>query len=62
MSAFTAGDVMCLKSGGPNMTVERTETTAGNASVICAWFVDTFLYRASFPASALSMALWPVAA
>jgi len=62
MSAFKAGDVVCLKSGGPDMTVERTEVISGETSIICVWFVEKNLYRASFPASALSTALWPVAA
>ena len=62
MSALRAGDVVCLKSGGPDMTVERTETTAGDVSITCIWFVEMSLYRATFPASALSAALWPVAA
>ena len=62
MNAFTAGDVVCLKSGGPDMTVERIEATAGDVSVVCVWFVEQSLYRANFPVSALSMALWPVAA
>ena len=62
MNGLNPGDVVCLKSGGPDMTVERVEATAGNTSVICVWFVDQSLYRASFPMSALSMALWPVAA
>lgn len=62
MNDFKSGDVVCLKSGGPDMTVERIETTAGNVSVVCVWFVEQGLYRASFPVSALSMALWPIAA
>jgi uncharacterized protein YodC (DUF2158 family) len=62
MNNFNAGEVVCLKSGGPDMTVERVEVTAGNVSVICVWFVEQNLYRASFPISALSLALWPVAA
>ena len=62
MNAFTAGDVVCLKSGGPDMTVERIEATAGDVSVVCVWFVEQSLYRANFPVSALSKALWPVAA
>ena len=62
MNAFKAGDVVCLKSGGPDMTVERTEAIGGEHSVICVWFVEQSLYRASFPASALSTALWPLAA
>jgi uncharacterized protein YodC (DUF2158 family) len=62
MNAFKVGDVVCLKSGGPDMTVERIETTVADISVICVWFVEQNLYRASFPISGLSMALWPVAA
>ena len=62
MHNIESGDVVCLKSGGPDMTVERVETNAGNTSVTCVWFVEQSLYRASFPVSALSMALWPVAA
>ena len=62
MNAFKPGDVVCLKSGGPDMTVERAEAGAGDVSVVCVWFVERNLYRASFPASALSTALWPVAA
>jgi len=62
MDAFKAGDVVCLKSGGPDMTVERVETGAGSVSAVCVWFVEQTLYRASFPPSALSVALWPLAA
>jgi uncharacterized protein YodC (DUF2158 family) len=62
MNNFNAGDVVCLKSGGPDMTVERIETNSGNSSVVCVWFVEQNLYRASFPVSSLSMALWPIAA
>ena len=62
MNAFKAGDVVCLKSGGPDMTVERAEQGVGDISVVCVWFVEQSLYRANFPSSALSMALWPVAA
>jgi uncharacterized protein YodC (DUF2158 family) len=62
MNAFRAGDVVCLKSGGPDMTVERVETTTGDAAITCVWFVEQTLYRAHFPISALAAALWPVAA
>ncbi len=62
MNAFRAGDVVCLKSGGPDMTVERVDSAGTDASIFCVWFVDQTLYRASFPVSALSAALWPVAA
>ena len=62
MNAFKAGDVVCLKSGGPDMTVERFEASGTDANIVCVWFVDKSLYRASFPVSALSAAMWPVAA
>lgn len=62
MNAFGAGDVVCLKSGGPDMTVERVDSAGADASVTCVWFVEQTLYRASFPTSALSRALWPIAA
>jgi uncharacterized protein YodC (DUF2158 family) len=63
MNAFQPGDVVCLKSGGPDMTVESVETdpTSGT-SVTCIWFVDQTLYRTSLPVYALTTALWPVAA
>ena len=62
MNPFKAGDVVCLRSGGRDMTVERIEAAAPDFSIICVWFVEQSLYRASFPISALSMALWPIAA
>jgi uncharacterized protein YodC (DUF2158 family) len=62
VNTFKAGDVVCLRSGGPDMTVEGTQTTELGVSAVCVWFVEQTLYRASFPLSALSMALWPVAA
>lgn len=41
MSAFNPGDVVKLKSGGPDMTVERTGDfgPAGpEKGVVCTWF------------------------
>jgi uncharacterized protein YodC (DUF2158 family) len=63
MSAFQSGDVICLKSGGPDMTVEsvNTDPTSGTL-VTCIWFVDQTLYRTSLPVSVITAALWPVAA
>ena len=62
MNPFKAGDVVCLRSGGPDMTVERIDAATPDISIICVWFVEQSLYRANFPISALSMALWPIAA
>ena len=37
MSQFKVGDVVCLKSGGPDMTVK--EITSDN-QISCEWFDD----------------------
>jgi uncharacterized protein YodC (DUF2158 family) len=44
-----AGDVVVLKSGGPDMTVESVEGLQAR----CAWFLNGELKRGSFPLSAL---------
>lgn len=63
MSAFQPGNVVCLKSGGPDMTVESVQVDQANGtSVTCIWFVEQTLYRASLPLSALAAAMWPIAA
>ncbi|WPP45743.1 YodC family protein [Pseudomonas sp. AN-1] len=40
MTAFNAGDLVKLKSGGPRMTVEQVGQNAmtGENSVWCVWF------------------------
>ncbi|HET7086096.1 MAG TPA: DUF2158 domain-containing protein [Rhizomicrobium sp.] len=63
MHAYQAGEVVCLKSGGPDMTIEAVETNAaGETVVVCVWFVDKTLYRTTLPVSALTCAMWPIAA
>jgi uncharacterized protein YodC (DUF2158 family) len=64
MESFQAGDVVCLRSGGPDMTIEAVETNSSGyvASLVCVWFVEKTLYRTTFPASALIGAMWPIAA
>lgn len=63
MHSFQAGQVVCLKSGGPDMTIEAVETNPGGAEIVtCVWFVDQTLYRTTLPVSALTSAMWPVAA
>lgn len=61
MHSYQPGDVVCLKSGGPDMTIESVQT--GDVTIVtCVWFVDKTLYRTELPVSALTGAMWPVAA
>ena len=64
MHSYQAGEVVCLKSGGPDMPIEAVETNPGTDVVIvtCVWFVDKTLYRTTLPVSALTSAMWPIAA
>ena len=62
MHSFQAGEVVCLKSGGPDMTIESVQTGSDVANVTCVWFVEKTLYRTTLPVSALTSALWPIAA
>jgi uncharacterized protein YodC (DUF2158 family) len=40
MTAFSAGDVVKLKSGGPAMTIRWVEVTdGGTEEAYCEWFV-----------------------
>jgi uncharacterized protein YodC (DUF2158 family) len=62
MHSFQAGEVVCLKSGGPDMTIESVQTNQDVTIVTCAWFVEKTLYRTTLPVSALTSAMWPIAA
>jgi uncharacterized protein YodC (DUF2158 family) len=64
MHSYQAGEVVCLKSGGPDMTIEavQIDPVSNVETVICVWFVDKTLYRTTLPVSALTCAMWPVAA
>ena len=62
MHSFQAGEVVCLKSGGPDMTIESVQTNQDVTIVTCVWFVEKTLYRTTLPVSALTSAMWPVAA
>jgi uncharacterized protein YodC (DUF2158 family) len=64
MHSFQAGEVVCLKSGGPDMTIESVQAgqTSDVAIVTCVWFVEKTLYRTTLPVSALTSAMWPIAA
>jgi uncharacterized protein YodC (DUF2158 family) len=53
MAAFQIGDVVELKSGSPNMTVED----AGEGDTVsCVWFDKSEAKRGYFPASTLKKA------
>jgi uncharacterized protein YodC (DUF2158 family) len=48
---FKIGDIVCLKIGGPEMTVEAVDPTT--ADVQCTWLVDNLLYRSRFKSLAV---------
>lgn len=52
MEKFKIGDVVKLKSGGPNMTVTDTDLDPGE-SYWCQWFAGSKEQKAHFPADAL---------
>ena len=49
-SGFQVGDVVTLKSGGPDMTVQSTE----GDHVWCQWFGGRKLERGRFPIASLT--------
>ena len=51
MADFKPGDVVRLKSGGPNMTVTGRHSETGR--ILCQWFVGTKLERGTFTPDAL---------
>jgi len=46
MEELKVGDVVCIASGGPKMTVERIDPFDGKVWTV--WFVDSTLYRDVF--------------
>jgi uncharacterized protein YodC (DUF2158 family) len=62
MQSYQPGEVVCLKSGGPDMTIEAVQQAGDVTTVTCVWFVDKTLYRTDLPVSALTSAMWPIAA
>ena len=50
---FKVGDIVQLKSGGPDMTVTRSGTSGGEPMVWCAWFEGTKDAYGLFPPAAL---------
>ena len=50
---FKVGDIVTLKSGGPDMTVLSVFTHAGKEMAKCAWFEGTDQHEAGFPVDVL---------
>ena len=46
---FNVGDVVRLKSGGPNMTIDNAATSR----IICRWFEDHIMHTAESDQGAL---------
>ena len=45
---FKAGDIVKLKTGGPDMNVERTIQTNEGPKVCCRWFVGSKPHEGRF--------------
>jgi uncharacterized protein YodC (DUF2158 family) len=48
---FNIGDLVHLKSGGPNMTVKSVDSD--NDKVLCQWFIGNSLHQKHFPGESL---------
>jgi uncharacterized protein YodC (DUF2158 family) len=53
MEAFKKGDVVRLKSGGPNMTIQ--DTAAMGLGLICQWFDGNKVIRDHFNPESLKL-------
>ena len=53
---FEIGDVVALKSGGPDMTVNFVEESNGILRIWCIWFFNGEPKNDSFPAQTLQKA------
>ena len=51
---FKPGDIVRLKSGGPDMTVERVHDTREGASYFCSWFAGAKDNHKGFQEAALT--------
>lgn len=55
-TALKTGDIVCLKSGGPKMTVQSTNSGAFGGQVSCTWFDGKNLKTGVFEAGSLEFA------
>ncbi|PYC18758.1 DUF2158 domain-containing protein [Pseudomonas jessenii] len=54
-AAFKVGDIVKLKSGGPDMTVRYVENNNGTQPYLhCQWFAGKKLEDGSFPSNSLA--------
>jgi uncharacterized protein YodC (DUF2158 family) len=47
------GDIVSLKSGGPDMTVDAVEQLNGQDKAICFWFAEAQAHKATFAVTSL---------
>ena len=52
---IAAGDVVQLKSGGPDMTVNFVENDSGTEVAACSWFVNNKKENGRFPTKTLKV-------
>ena len=50
---FNVGDIVQLKSGGPEMTVRILPGTGGGNQYVCRWFAGKKLEQGTFPFDSL---------
>jgi uncharacterized protein YodC (DUF2158 family) len=55
MTGIKAGDVVQLKSGGPEMTVNFVESSSGMEEAACSWFVNNKKESSRFPVATLKL-------
>jgi uncharacterized protein YodC (DUF2158 family) len=56
MTEIKAGDVVQLKSGGPEMTVNFVENDSGTQVAACSWFINNKKESSRFPVATLKLA------
>lgn len=54
--SFNIGDIVKLKSGGPDMTVQAATEWQGKVSYKCQWFAGKKLEGGAFPADSIELA------
>jgi len=55
MAGIKAGDVVQLKSGGPDMTVNFVENSSGVEEAACSWFINNKKESSRFPVATLKL-------
>ena len=59
---MNVGEVVKLKSGGPQMTISRIEELNGAPHAVCAWFEGTKNNVGTFPVTSLEIYVAPARA